>query len=83
MNKFKELFNESKKEKLMYAREIADKTGANMLFLQDWMDDAGIDYYNLMQAIGQKKVVPADVTTAMPGKANNDYTKQIKKTIKG
>ena len=82
MDKFRELFTESKKEKLMYAREIADKTGTNMLFLQDWMDDEGIDYYDLMQAVGQKKVKPMDLVTALQGGANNDYTKKIKKIIK-
>jgi hypothetical protein len=79
MNKFKELYES--KEDQMYAREIADKTGLNKLFLQDWMEDNSIDPYELMQAVGQKKIKPIDLATAVSGKPNNAYTKKIAKLV--
>ena len=87
---FKELFIESSDlseelmyaEKLMYAREIANKTGLNVKFLQSWMDDNNINYYKLLQAVGQKKIKPVDLVTAVSGNPGNSYAKKIKKLFK-
>ena len=66
----------------LYVSEIAERTGLRKVSLKVWLDDNNIDDYELMQALGQKKLDPQDLVTAIVGNKNNSYFKDIVKKFK-
>lgn len=69
---------DSKQGAIDYACDyIAKQTGLRSTAVKKFVDDNDIDLTGLIMDVGQKKINPMDLVTAITGRPNNRYFKQI------
>ena len=78
LNENKEM-KTSIKENFKFSQEIASRTGLRQSAVETFLLNNNIDEFQLLQAIGQKKIKPMDVSTAISGNPNNKFAQELVK----
>jgi hypothetical protein len=66
-------------ENYKFSKEIAIRTGLRQSAVDKFLSDNNIDDFELVQAIGRKKIKPIDVSTAISGSPNNKFAQELVK----